>query len=231
MPAAPPEAALSSQPPPAPPPAPLYPGAQVSPPAQLSQEYSFITNPEKPAKQPLLPSGNSLPQRALLATGGLLALVIIFVIIKSLLGGGGSNLTSFVGVAQDQQELMHLATNASQQKSLTVNDQNFAATSQLSLASSQATIVKYLSTNGHKVNLKTLNLKLSLSLDNQLVNAAAATTYDQTFQEITKTKLTAYLSDLQQTYKQTKGKNGRALLNDDYNQAQLLLTQLNSPAQ
>lgn len=169
--------------------------------------------------------------RALLAAGGLLVLVIIFVIIKSLFGGGGSNLTLFVGVAQDQQELIHLATNASQEKSLTANDQNFAATAQLSLASSQAAIIKYLSVNGQKVNLKTVNLKLSASLDAQLTNAAAATIYDQTFQQITKTKLTAYLSDLQQTYKQTKGKNGRALLSDDYNQAQLLLAQLNAPPQ
>jgi hypothetical protein len=219
-------------PPPAPPPAPLYPGSQAPVPVQSSQEYNFITSPEKPAKlQWQLPGGNSMATRALMAAGGLLVLIIIFVIIKGLFSGGGSNLTLFVGVAQDQQELIHLATNASQQKGITVNNQNFAATTQLSLASSQAAIVKYLSANSRKVNPKTLNLKLSTSLDNQLVNAAAATTYDQTFQEITKTKLTAYLSDLQQTYKQTKGKNGRVLLSDDYNQAQLLLTQLNAPPQ
>jgi hypothetical protein len=243
MPAA-PKPVPGPQPPPAPPPAPLYPpdqaasaagplypGVQPSAAAGPSQEYNFITNPEKPAKRAWLPGGNSLPQRALLAAGGLLVLVIIFVIAKSLLGGGGSNLTPFVGVAQDQQELIHLATNASQQTNLIVNNKNFVATAQLSLTSSQAAIGKYLSVNGQKVNLKTLNLKLSASLDTQLTNAAAATTYDQTFQEITKAKLTAYLSDLRQAYKQTKGKNGRALLNDSYNQAQLLLTQLNAPPQ
>ncbi len=220
-------------PPPAPPPAPLYPGSQAPLPAQPSQEYNFITSPEKSAKrQWQLPGGNSLLQRVLLGAGGLLVLIIIFVIVKSLLGGGNNAvLTSFVGVAQDQQELIHLATNASLQTNLTVNNRNFVATAQLSLTSSQTAVGKYLSTGGHKVSLKTLNLKISTSLDTQLTNAAAATTYDQTFQEITKSKLTAYISDLQQTYKQTKGKTGRTLLNDDYNQAQLLLTQLNAPPQ
>lgn len=164
-----------------------------------------------------------------MAAGGLLVLIIIFVIIKSLFGGSGSTLTAFVGIAQDQQELIHLATNASNQTNLTVGNMNFAATAQLSLASSQAAIGKYLATGGHKVNAKTLDLKISTSLDSQLTNAATAATYDQTFEQIVTTKLTAYMHDLSQTYKLTKGSKGRALLNDDYHQAQLLLTQLNAP--
>lgn len=225
------EPALSPEPPPAPPPAPLYPGNEVQPQAQPSKEYEFIVNPGKPARRPWLPGGNSLPMRVLLAGGALLALIIIFIVVKGFFGGGGTTLTSFVGIAQDQQELIHLATNAGLQTNLTTVNKNFAATAQLSLTSSQSALGKYLSNNGHKVSLKTLNLKVSTSLDEQLANAATAATYDQTFQQIAKTKLNAYMNDLSQTYKLTKGKNGRALLNDDYNQAQLLLVQLNSPPQ
>jgi hypothetical protein len=134
-------------------------------------------------------------------------------------------------VAQDQHELIHLATNASQQQGITTTDQNFAATAQLSLTSAQSVTVKYLVANGNKISLKVLSLKVSTATDAQLTAAAAATTYDQTFQAIMKAKLTTYVSSLQQTYKQTTGKNGRALLNNDYNQAQLLLTQLNAPGQ
>jgi hypothetical protein len=43
------------------------------------------------------------------------------------------------------------------------------------------------------------------------------------------TKVTAYISDLKQTYNQTSGKNGHVLLKSDYAQAQLLLAQLNAP--
>jgi hypothetical protein len=225
------EPALSPDPPPAPPPAPLYPPDQAQPQAGPTKEYEFIVNPEKPVRRLWqLPGGNSLLIRALLVGGGLLVLIIIFVVVKNLLGSGSNaTFTAFVGIAQDQQELIHLTSNTSQQTNITTSNKNFAATAQLALGSSQAALGKYLATNGHKVNAKTLNLKVSASLDNQLVNAATAATYDQTFQQIAKTKLTAYMNDLQQTYKLTKGKNGRALLNDDYNQAQLLMIQLDAP--
>jgi hypothetical protein len=212
--------------------APMYPGGQPQPVVSQSQPYDFITNPEQPSSRralPSLPGISPTAMRAALIAGGLVALLILFIVIKGLLSGGG-NLPSFVSVAQDQQELIHLATNASQQHGTTTGNQNFAATASLSLTSSQAAIVQYLAANGQKVNAKVLGLKISAATDSQLTAAAAATTYDQTFQQIMKTDLTAYLSRLQQTYKQTTGGKGRALLSDDYKQAQLLLTQLNAPS-
>jgi hypothetical protein len=219
--------------PPGPSPTSIYPPGPALPPVPQPQPYDFITNPEQPARQrrlPSLPGVSPTVTRAIFIAIGLVVLLILFIIIKGLLSGG-SNLTSFVGIAQDQQELIHLATNASQQQGITTSNQNFAATTHLSLSNAQAAIIKYMVTNGQKVNPKTLNLKVSTATDNQLTAASAATTYDQTFQEIMKTKLTAYLNALQQTYKQINGKKGRALLTDDYKQAQLLLIQLNPPAQ
>lgn len=214
-----------------PPQAPMYPGTPAESPVPQAQAYDFITNPETPARQPLkLPGSDSIVKRAGIIAGGLVVLLILFIVIKGLLSGGG-NLPLFVSVAQDQHELIHLATNASQQQGITTTDQNFAATAQLSLTSAQSVTVKYLVANGNKISLKVLSLKVSTATDAQLTAAAAATTYDQTFQAIMKAKLTTYVSSLQQTYKQTTGKNGRALLNNDYNQAQLLLTQLNAPGQ
>ena len=227
-----------SQSPPSPSP---QPGQTVNPNPQTqaepqagapSNEYDFITNPEQPALKrslPSLPGISPTAMRAVFAAGGLFVLVILFVIIKGALSGT-SNLTLFIGVAQDQQELIHLAINTSQQQGLAVDNQDFAATAKLSLGSSQSAVVNYLANNGQKVDLKKLSLKVSTATDSQLTTAAAATTYDQTFQEIMKAKLTTYISDIQQTYQQTKGKKGRALLNDSYNQAQLLLSQLNTPA-
>jgi len=190
--------------------------------------YDFITNPEKPDKHLSLnlPGGGSTAMRALYAAGGLLVLLIIFVIIKGLFGGN-NNFTAFVGVAQDQQELIHLVTGASRQTNITAADQNFAATAQLSLTSSRSALISYLTDNGQKVSTKVIDLKVSSATDSQLVNAVSAGTYDQTFQQIMKGQLTTYLSDLKQAYRQTSGKRGRALLNDDYNQAQLLSKQLN----
>jgi hypothetical protein len=166
--------------------------------------------------------------------GGLVVLLILFSIVKGLLGGG-SNLTPFISIAQDQQELIHLTTNATQQQSqgqsMTTIDQNFAITSQLSITSAQAAIIKYMATNGKKVNTKTLSLRINTATDTQLTGSAAAGNYDQTFQAIMKDKLVAYSNGLKQAYKQTSGPKGRTLLADDYRQAQLLLVQLNQPAQ
>lgn len=192
------------------------------------QPYNFITNPEPPARQPLMsrfPGGNSIIARVGLVGGGLLVLFIIFSILRGLLGGSPT-LTSFITIAQDQQELIHLATNANLQQDLSTSNKNLAATMQLSLSSSQANLIKYFVANHKKINDKQLNLKVSKATDDQLTAAAAATTYNQTFQEIVQTKLTAYSKDLQQTYKQAKSKKGRALLKDGYNQAQLFQVQL-----
>lgn len=200
------------------------------PAAPTPRPYDFIINPEKPAtKQTLLPGANSLLMRVVLVTGGLVVLIIAFSVVKGLISGG-SNLPSLLAVAQDQQELVHLATNATQQPDLSTTNQDFAATAQLSLTSAQLQLLNYIHVSGHKVDPKVLNLKLSATTDNLLTAAAAATTYNQTFHDVMKTKLTDYTNDLNQGYRQTKGKNGRTLLSNDYNQAQLLLTELDSPA-
>ena len=159
--------------------------------------------------------------------GGVLVLLIVLIVIKGVLGGG-SSLTPFVSIIQQQQELIHLSTNASRQQDLSVTNQNFAATAQLSLGSAQSALITYLKSNKTKVGTKQLNLKISTSTDAQLTTAEAAGTYNQTFQEVMKSQLTSYASNLKQAYK-TAGKQGRALLSSDYNQAQLLFNQLNAP--
>src|SRR5664279_2122401 len=74
--------------------------------------YDFIFNSEKPVKKPfVLPGGNSMVMRVLFIVGGLFALLILFVIIKNILVGS-PKLDTMVTVAQDQQEIIHLATIA-----------------------------------------------------------------------------------------------------------------------
>jgi hypothetical protein len=197
------------------------------------QPYSFITNPAPPPKQSLmgrLPGGNSIALRIGFVAGGLIVLLILFSVIKGAFSGGPDITTSFTTIVQDQQELIHLATNANLQPDLSTGNKNLAATMQGALASSQVKTISYLASSHKKINPKTLNLKVSQATDAQLTAAAAATTYNQTFHDIIQTKLTAYSSALQQTYKLDKGKKGRALLNDSYKQAQLLQAQLATPA-
>lgn len=204
-------------------------------------DYGFIMEPPKPARRGLnLPGfnpGGSMLIRGAIALGGLLVLLIIFLIIKSLLSGGG-NTQALITVGQDQQQMIHIITNGpgqaaqqAAQTALSPADQNFAATAQASLTSARHQLTEYMAKNGKKVSLKTLSAKLNPSIDQQLTSAAANTTYETTFKSIMSNQLKKYESDLRTAYNQTKGPKGRALLNQDYQGAQLLLDQLNSPAQ
>lgn len=200
---------------------------------QPQQPYDFIMNPEQPKPGRGLPGLNSsLPVRIGIFAGGLLVLLIIFTVVRNLLAGP-SVMPYFVSVAQQQQELIHLAsnvTNAGQTQNISTGNQNFAATAQLSLSTSQAELVKYITTNGQKLENKQLGLKIDPKLDERLQTAAAAGTYNQTFKEIMQSEMNDYINSLKSAFQKTSGKNGRALLNNDYEQAQLLMNQLNTDA-
>jgi flagellar basal body-associated protein FliL len=188
--------------------------------------------PGQPKARRSLPGGKSLLGRLIIAFGGLLVLIILFSVVKGLLTPKVFSLPSFVSVAQDQQEMIHLATTASQQQAngLSTANKNFAVTAQLSLTSAQSQLLTYVQNNHKKISSKSLNLKVSASTDSQLTASAAGGNYDQTFQQIMQTQLTNYEQALKQAYAQTKGPKGRQLLSNEYNGAQLLLKQLNSPA-
>jgi hypothetical protein len=198
-------------------------------PLPQQHDYEFIVNPgARPKRTPLSLPGGSLLKRVLVACGALFGLIVLIIIIKGLLGGG-TDFTSFITVAQDQQELIHLSTNATQQQGLDTTSQNFAITAQLSLTSAQAQLLTYLKGNHQAVSAKVLNAKVSASLDSQLTTAASNSTYDSTFQQIMQNQLASYQQALSGAYK-TAGPVGKKLLSSDYNDAQLLLKQINSPA-
>jgi hypothetical protein len=209
--------------------------AEPAPPSTYPTGYEFMAEPKKSSRQLWkIPTAGtsgakSLPKRLAILSGGLLVLVILFIVVKNLIGGG-PGFAPFVAVAQDQQEIVHLtgsATTGTQSQALSMADQNFAATTSLSVASAQAGLITYLSNNSYKIATKQLSLKVSTSLDTQLTNAQAAGTYDQTFQQIMQTQLNNYSSDLQLAYK-SAGPKGKTLLNGDYQQLKLLVQQLGS---
>jgi hypothetical protein len=214
--------------PPQPNPQPGYPPQQ---PDLHPAPYDFIINPAAPAKAAsfkLPGTNNSKLMRVVMLAGGLLILIILISIIKSLIFKG-PDFTGYIGVAQDQQELIHLFTSSAATQTLSASDQNLAATAEVSLTSNQTRLITYLSNNHQKINAKTLDLKLSSSLDTQLANAQTADTYQTTYQSIIQSELSDYLSDLTKTYNSTKGVKGRTLLKTFYAQGSLLLEQSKVP--
>lgn len=217
----------------------LEPQQQVQPQPQQQQQvpqlpqqpYDFITHPAEPpgGSSSRLPGSDSAIIRGVYVAAGLLILLMAFILVRGILNRD-PNLVALTGVVQDQQELIHLAANAGAQPGLSTNNQNFAATAKVSLTSSQKATIKYVISSGHTIKIATLNLKVSKLTDTELSNAAEAATYDQTFKTVMNAKLTTYAGDLQQTYKQVTDKAGRTVLNNNYKQTQLLITQLNSNA-
>jgi len=194
-------------------------------------DYTFITNPETPPKKLVINiASRSLVARLIIALVGMFVLLIVFVIIKSVLGSGSSNGPALLSVIQDQQELVHLATNAGQQQGADTTTLNSAYTVQAAVTTAQQQLTTYCSNIGLKFVATEFSQKVSSQVDAELTTAATNGTYDQTYQSVLQSMLATYGQDLKQAYRQTQGPKGRALLTADYNGQQLLLQQLNSPA-
>lgn len=197
-------------------------------------DFSFITEPANPfpnpKKSPFGPGSSSLLGKLALVGGLIVVIIVAFVLIKSSLGGNSFDSAPLVTVAADQQELTHLTANLSQKQGLAVSTLNSANTIQLTMPEAQGKLLAYLKKNGVKVSTKQLGTKASSSTDTLLSTAYTNGTYDQAYQTVISGQLKTYMRDLKAAYFSDKGANGRALLNHDYEAAQLLQTQLTSPS-
>lgn len=191
------------------------------------QDYSFITDPTPQPKQGLS-VGPSLPKRIFIVVGGLLLLLIIFMIVKSLFGGN-SNMDKFVELTQDQQQIIVVAKTADEQPTLSSVNRNSAITTLSSTTTDQLATIDYMAKNGKKIKTKDLAQTINPKLTEQLTASVAAGTFDSTYKDVMTTQLEAYSRNLKSVYQQTNGKNGKALLEQNYQNTQLLLQQLNTP--
>lgn len=198
-----------------------------SPELQHPAEYDFIMNPQKASTGGTLPSlstGSSSWRRAAIVAGGFVLLIIIGVILKSALTSH-PDMTTFVGIAQEQQELIHLTDSASQEKTLSTANKNFALTTKLSLATAQQNTLSYIQTNHHKVKDKELNLLVSATTDQKLTEASTENNYNPVFQQIITSELAKY-ERLLKAANASAGPNGRKLTAQQFNDEQLLKQQL-----
>lgn len=149
-------------------------------------------------------------------------------VIKGLFGGS-SNMDQFLEIAQDQQQIIIVAKTADEQPTLSTASKNSAITTLSSTKTDQQSTLEYLAKNGKKVEPKDLAKTVNPALTEQLTASVAAGTFDSTYKDVMSTQLAAYSKHLKAIYDQTEGKNGRALLQDNYQNAQLLIQQLNTP--
>lgn len=198
-----------------------------------SNPYDFIVNPGKPQKRsPLNLSmpGGPMMQRIVLVAGGAILLIMLVIVASSLLSGGG-NVADMTIVAQDQTELERVATVATGDDEANISQQttlNFAENSSLAIASAQQALLSFLSSNGAKLSTKTLGLKHSTQADQTLSNAAANSTFDQAFLTVMQGDLNSYAIDMKAAFAHSTNTTEKQLLEKDYQDAQLLITQVQS---
>lgn len=191
-----------------------------------STPYDFITNPVKPPKpSPLM--GMSYGKKLALLIGGALALIIFLAIIFSTVFKNEGNVPYLTAVAQDQSEIVRVATKANVQ-GVSSDTKGFSQAVSLSVSSDEQQLLNFLSKHGVKLSNKKLSLGLKTSTDQSLTAAVQASNFDETFENIMQSYLSDYANDLKAAFNNTQNTQERAILSDQYQNSQLLLQALQS---
>jgi len=186
-----------------------------------STPYDFIINPSvKPPKKGLrLPHTTKL---VYIAGGGVLVVVLLFVALSFIRGGSGN--PALTSIAQQQAELARVA----ELHYSDIHDpttKNFVISTQLSLASAETEYLQYLSSNGAAIGEKQVALGMNTQTDAALDNAVASGTIDSTVLSTLQTQLQRYQQTIRSAYDASGNTKTKALLQELYNQAALLLEQ------
>lgn len=170
--------------------------------------------------------GSSMATRLLVVVGGLFVLVLIAGIAFKLLSSSGASFdkTAMLSVAQDQTEIIRLST-LGVESGVQQSVKNFSITTQLGIKSDQTKLLTYLQSRSYKVNPKALILKQNANTDLLLTNAKSSSTFDTAYKDVMAKSLEAYQRDLTRAY-EGSSESAKAVLNENYDSASLLLTQL-----
>jgi hypothetical protein len=177
--------------------------------------YEFIMNPQKKRRGLGLSGPGGSKNMIIVLCVAVLLLVVVGATLMSALKPKG-NAADLIAIAQRQQEIVRIATEATKQVT-TANASNFVTTTELTVTSSQTSLITYLqSHDGIKLKGKTLDLDASTKTDTLLSDAASANNYDTVVVQVLSSELDSYQALLQQTYKLTTSKSGKALLQQTF---------------
>lgn len=207
-----------SVPPPAPPP--------MAPKPENKDPYQFITDPYKPAKKGLLPkltTGDNSKQDTLIkVVGGLVLVMIIFLLVSVLFGSKVSNKDQLIALAKEQNELIRVA-DVGVVKAKTIEAKNLATTAKLTLSSHQKPLIDTLAAQKVKLKPKQLVQGRNAETDKKLTAAEQTNRFDEVFIALLSTQLKTYQTNLKAAYDNTSNQQVKALLSDQYSQASFFI--------
>lgn len=149
--------------------------------------------------------------------------MIVGIVVSSLLPKGTSS-ENLLGIAQQQQEIVRIATLCEQQATSEAT-KGFCYTTELSVNSSQSKLTSYMTSKGIKVDVKQLALKKDPATDKTLEAAKATSTFDSALQKVLTVELESYLSDVQTAYKSTKSQKLKEVLRLNFDSGKVLYDQ------
>lgn len=200
------------------------PPAQPMPPGQPSGQFDsgqfdFIMSPQKPKKS-LLPGGPKM-RMILMVTGVAVVAIVLILIVLSMFSGGSSNTEQLVKVAQQQNEIIRISTEASK-KAGGEKTKILATLTSSTITTDQKKVIDYLAKNKKKLKNKELTLLTSKKTDAELTAAAQNGRYDEVSSRIITTQLTDYQTMLQSSYTQV-GPKGKEMLEQSFSNVSLIL--------
>ena len=195
-----------------------------------NSNYDFILNPQKPKKAFNI-GGNSMQKKILAILSILIFLIVGFTIFKNLTTTKVLSISDLTNVVIEQQKIINLVKNdfisSNSTNQFSQAQINAIATINLTIPSEQKSLINYLKDSSYVIKSSTIGSVKTTSLDTQINNAAASGNLTSTYYSIMKSELNNYLNYLSIGYNTTKGPKGKALLKQEYQNANTLLKQLN----
>jgi hypothetical protein len=185
--------------------------------------YEFIVSPNTPKHTGSLLGGNKFFMQIGLLVGGVIVVMVLVAVILNALVPTKASTAQLTTIAEQQQELIRVATLGSKQAQ-GQPAKNFAASVQYGLISGQSQILDYLATHGKKLDTKTLSLKQNSKTDQLLADAASAGNFDSVFTQTIADQLDTYQETVRTTYKASSNDTLKKLLQNEYNAAGTLVT-------
>jgi hypothetical protein len=185
-----------------------------------STPYDFILN-AKSSKTPSTGGVKGGPKLLYVAIGGVLLVVVLFIVLS--LGKGSGNSQGLVSIAEQQTELARVAAlNSDQLTSESTMD--YAITTQLSMITAQQTLLSYLKANGVTIDPSKLAQQATDPRTDAALTAAQSNgSLDSAMTSELTTELERYNATLRSVYQQSSSPTTQALLKGFFDDSNLLL--------
>jgi hypothetical protein len=202
----------------APPPAP----PSYNPHQADKNPYDFLNESPEPKKGLL--KGQGPRQRLLIVlAGSLILLAIVALIISLAFGGAPSNKLELISIAQQQNEIIRVAT-IGDQKARESQAKSLGLTTKLTLISDQQPLLNALKSQKVKIAPKQLSAGKNPSTDQALTQAEQANRFDDEYIKTLQNELATYQKALKSAYDNpATGKKLKATIEKDYKNASLII--------